>query len=178
MFQKNQKPRKMSTKTQTQNELAETAGKLFAGMFLYEDGASSKIQTLLNKGREFIGEKKLKELLSMTEDSQKAFICACVDCAIIGKETPETVSMIKELDSASKIFVELSVLTMTGRDPSVKDERLSKWADPLWNMRKISKKYMGLSPSKISREEVASLFKAVAISAMKILREHISKNID
>lgn len=164
--------------TQTQNyPMGETLGKLLAGMILYreESKMNSQIQILINKGREWLGEDGLKEFINLNEQAQVAFIYACIDSAILGKESPETVSMLGKLDPVSKVFVEMSLLTMTGRNPRSKEERMNRWAEPLWNMKKVARKYIDLSPTKVKPEDVAQTFKEIAVSAMRNLREHVLK---
>ncbi len=169
----------METTNIAPNPIAQTIGKLLAGGFLYEfeDGKGAEnLQKGISKARKFLGEEGLKKLLEATEEQHCALVYACVDKAVLNKITPTTKELISKLDMPLRIFVETLLFRLTGQN-IIDDKNSERWAPALYKIKKMSKKYLELSPSNVTGEELATVLKEVAISLITAIREHISKQL-
>lgn len=173
---KNLKPLKMENNIQP--TMVQTIGKLYAGAILYdfnEGRGAREFQEHIYKAKMFLGEDHLKKLFDSSSERQHAFLFACIDKAIVGALTPETKQMFANLDDHSRVFIEMIYLRATGQDPA--DSKQGRWENNLYKLKNLSQQYLQLSPSKVTKEELAKVVREIAVETSATLREHLAKLI-
>lgn len=153
-----------------------TMGKLLAGSFLYEDFQITELQKSMSLVREVVNEDELKTLIEAAPKQLKVIVFACVDMAIFGRLTSETTKLLGELDLPLRMTTEVFYLRMTGQDLGASNGN-DRWHPKLWKLKEMCKKYILLSPSKVTREELATVVKAILLQFIETIREFILKNI-
>ena len=164
----------------TPDTMGVTLGKLFAGAFLYDfndDGKTGPqlIQVSIGKAKKYLGAEEAKKLFSASESQISALLCSCIDRAVVGRLLPDTTEAISKLQNTERVFVEMVYLRAVGEDLTHHSKDTERWFQPLWNLKKIAKKYIALSPSEVTEEELATALKNIALPLASTLRQHVSK---
>lgn len=167
----------MESNDATTSPMSKTLGKLLAGAFIYrmEDGRNAQeFQKATSVLRKILGEQQSKDFLNATKDQHYAFICACIDQSVLGKITPETKKLFSKLDPTSRILMEFAYLSTTGQNPS-DQKNDQRWAPVFYSLRQGAKKYIEMSPSSVSEQELADALKEIALPFMESAREYLLK---
>lgn len=159
----------------SQDQMATTFGKLATGIFLYaaENGKADAIQASISKVRAWLGDEEGKRFLESSDSEISAIACACIDKMLLGKSSPETVELFSSLNTESRIFTELIYMKLTGQ--SLTESRNDRWNPELWKVKTMCKKYIELSPSRITSQEMADVLKKIALPFIKSVMEYAVK---
>ncbi len=156
------------------NNVGPTLGKLLAGYFLYDFTENGKSGTRLMKVavaklKNYLGNEEATGFFQTTNAMLIAIVNALIDMVVIDDLGDETKKMMHELSHQERVFVELFVLKVTGAGPT----EHGRWAQPLWRLRTMSKKYLELSPTEVKPEELASTLKEIFVPMALIIREEM-----
>jgi|GEM_PF-6213699 len=160
--------------TNSENFTAKTLGKVLAGAFLYtEKNSPETIQRFMKLAKKWTEEDDLSKVFDPTYS--KLLLHSLIEKAVLGKQTDATLASVKEMDTYLRVGLEFTFLTMTGQNPNLPEKNTGRWIEPLWNLKKMCQKYLELSPSNVSAEELAEALKEIFTPAMETLREYALK---
>lgn len=155
--------------------MGQTIAKLFMGAFLYEvdeKNGAKNIQTIVSNFRKWIGDDEAKKLIDSSEASLIALVNSCIEVAVIGRVSKETEEQMKALEPPVRVTTEFLFLRLTGKDVMQEKEDREHWAPALWRLKKMAKKYILLSPSKVNEEELVAVLKEIFVPFTSELRLH------
>lgn len=165
--------------TETPVTTSTVLGRLLAGAFLndFKEGgktAPQLIQQFTGKLKKWIGPEEIKMLFEGSEATSTASLFACLDYAMLDRLTPETEEILRKLEPSQKMTVELFYLTSTGRSLHKGNDR---WAPPLWKLKNLVERYMELSPTQVTAEEILPVLKQIGWSFWQTMRDRVRKYV-
>lgn len=155
----------MSANAPIESKTTSLLAQVVAGAFMSQVEGPRELRRGIGMLRKFLGDKTETFITSMA-GVQKTLAYACVDEAIFDGLSEGTRDLFAQLPADERVIAEMLYARLTG-----KMERTdSRWAPPVWRLKQMLAEYQTFSPTQISKEDLAKVFREIAADLVVLIR--------